>query len=110
MRKIAKWFFLLNKRLYKKPVFLLILALIPALVLGYGQLAQEDSGVLTIALAQKGEDPLARDIMQELKDSSALLRFVICDTPEMAEKMVNESKADGAWIFDDDLEMPSTAL
>ncbi len=104
MRKLGKWFLLLNKRLYKKITFLLILLLIPALVLGYGKLAQEDSGVLTVALAQEGDDPMAWEIMQELQDSSALVRFVYCDTGEQAGQMVNDSKADAAWIFADDLE------
>ncbi len=104
MKNLAKWFLLLNKRLYKKAVFLVILLLIPALVLCYGQLAKGESGVLTVALAQQGNDPMASEIMQELKDSSALVRFVLCDTPDRAEQMVSDSKADGAWIFADDLE------
>lgn len=104
MRNIGKWFWLLNKRLYKKVTFVLILLLIPVLVVGYGSLAQEESGVLTITLAQEGDDPMAQDIMQELKDSSNLVRFIICDSPEASKKMVNDSKADAAWVFADDLE------
>lgn len=104
MRNIGKWFLLLNKRLYKKITFVLILLMIPVLVIGYGSLAQEESGVLTIALAQEGDDPMAQDIMQELKESSNLVRFIICDSPKAAKDMVNDSKADAAWIFADDLE------
>lgn len=104
MKRLGKWFLLLNKRLYKKVTFLLILLLIPTLVFGYGKLAQEDRGVLTVALAQRGDDPMALEIMEELGDSSALVRFVFCDTEEQAEQMVNDSKADAAWIFADDLE------
>lgn len=104
MRKILKWFLLLNKRLYKKTTFLWILLLIPLLVFGYGAAAREDSGIVTIALACEGEDPLAALVMQELKDSTNLIRYIICDTPQSAEKMVSDSKADAAWIFEDDLE------
>ncbi len=104
MINTGKWFLLLNKRLYKKVTFLLILALIPLLVIGYGAVAREESGVLTVALACKGEDPTAMQIMQELKDESSLIRFVICDDPQTAESMVNGQQADAAWIFDDDLE------
>lgn len=104
MKKLGKWFLLLNKRLYKKASFLLILLLIPVLVFGYGKLAQEESGVLTVALAQEGDDPMAWEVMQELRDSSELMRFVFCDTREQAEQMVNDSKADAAWIFADNLE------
>ena len=104
MRNIGKWFLLLNKRLYKKVTFLLILALIPVLVMGYGTVAREESGLLTVALACKGEDPTATRIMQELKDGSDLIRFVICDDPQEAQSMDNGQQADAAWIFDDDLE------
>ena len=102
--KMVKWFLLLNKRLYKKITFVLIMLLIPTLVFGYSSLAQEESGVMTIALAQQGDDPMAKQIMQDLKDGTNLIRYVFCDSPESAEKMVNDGKAEAAWIFADDLE------
>ncbi len=104
MKYIGKWLLLLNKRLYKKLTFLLILALIPALVLGYGLAAQEESGVLTIALAQEGSDDFADAVMQDLKENSNLIRFVFCDSAKDAKKMVSDSKADAAWIFAEDLQ------
>ena len=64
MKNIGKWFLLLNKRLYKKATFLLILILIPLLVIGYGAVARDESGLFTVALACKGEDDTASQIMQ----------------------------------------------
>lgn len=104
MKHIGKWMLLLNKRLYKKVTFLLILLLIPVLVMGYGSAAQEESGILTIALAQKGDDPMAMSVMQELKNGSNLLRFVLCNSPDAAKAMINDGKADAAWIFPEDME------
>ncbi|MBO5891636.1 MAG: ABC transporter permease [Oscillospiraceae bacterium] len=104
MKKTFKWFLLLNKRLYKKLTFVLILMLIPLLVFGYGVVAREESGMLTIALASEEESTLAAQVMQELKDSTNLIRYIICETPEDAEKMVSDSKADAAWVFGKDLE------
>ncbi len=104
MKNMGKWFLLLNKRLYKKVTFLLILVLIPLLVMSYGAVARDESGVLTVALACEGEDPTAKQIMQELKDGSNLIRFVICDDPQTAKNMVNGQRADAAWIFEDDLQ------
>ena len=104
MKRMGKWLLLLNKRLYKKITFLLILALIPALVLGYGLTAQEESGIMTIALAQEGNDPFAQAVMEDLKENTNLIRFVFCDTPEDARKMISDGKADAAWIFDKDTE------
>ena len=51
MKRMGKWLLMMTKRLYKKPTFVVILILIPVLVLGYGLVAAEDSGMVTIALA-----------------------------------------------------------
>ena len=101
---VGKWLLLLNKRLYKKMTFLLILVLIPTLVLGYGMLTREESGVLTIALAREGDDLLAETVMQDLKENTNLLRFVICKDEAEARKMISDNKADAAWIFAEDME------
>ena len=104
MKNIGKWLLLLNKRLYKKLTFLLILVLIPVLVMGYGSAAQEESGILTIALAQEGEDPLAQAIMTDLKENTNLLRFQFCDSPAEAKDLIRDGKADAAWIFAENME------
>ena len=98
------WFWLLNKRLYKKTTFLLILLLIPLLVAGYSFSAQEDSGVMTIALAQEGIDPLAEQIIGELVSEPSLVRFVVCGSSEDAKNMIRDGKADAAWIFPQKME------
>lgn len=103
LKKAGIWFSLLSKRLYKKISFLALLALIPVLVVGYSGLAQEDSGIMTIALAQRGSDALADTILEELQGSSQLIRFIDCATPEGAEALVRAGKADCAWIFPDAL-------
>lgn len=104
IRKALLWFGLLSKRLYKKVTFLAILVLIPLLVLGYSAAAREDSGVLTVALAQEGEDALVSQIMGELQSDSQLLRYVICRKPSDAEAMLRAGKADAAWIFPADMQ------
>lgn len=104
IRKALLWLLMLNKRLFRKPVFLVILALIPLLVFGYQAATREESGVLTIALAQEGEDPLAAQVIDDLMDSSQLLRFRLCQSPLEAEDQVRSGKADCAWIFPDALQ------
>ena len=104
MKHIGKWLWLLNKRLYKKLTFVLILALIPALVFGYGMVARDESGVMTIALAQEGDDPLAETVMLDLKENSNLIHFVLCDSADGARKMLSDNKADAAWIFAEDMQ------
>lgn len=99
MKRMRKWLLMMTKRLYKKLTFLLILLLIPVLVLGYGISAQEDSGIMTIALAQEGTDPMAQAVITDLATEPSLIRFVPCDTAKEAEDMVSGAKADAAWIF-----------
>ncbi len=99
---LGRWFLALSKRLYKKPIFLILLALIPVLVLSYSRIDRADSGMMTIALAQEGQDATAAEIMQGLKGSSQLVRFQKCQTPADARQLVEMGKADAAWIFPSD--------
>ena len=102
-QKALMWLWLLTKRLYKRPAFLVILMLIPALVLGYTAMTRDDSGVVTVALAQEEEDPLATHIFQQLSGNGQMIRYVFCPDPEEAETLVRGGKADMAWIFPKDL-------
>lgn len=104
MKRILKWFLLLNKRLYKKLSFILILLLIPVLVFSYSNIAEESSGVITIALAQVGDDAMASGVIQKLIEENSLVRFLKSETPQAAKELVEEGDADAAWIFPDDME------
>ena len=104
MKQGFKWFLLLNKRLYKKISFLLILLLIPVLVFSYSNVAEEDSGVVTIALGQEGDDAMASEVIQDLIDNTNLVRFIRCQSAQEAKDLVAQSKADAAWIFPENME------
>lgn len=103
--KLGKFCLLLNKRLYRKPLFLVLILLIPLLTFGYSTIARADSGIMTVALAQNGaEEPLYQHITQELINGSEMIRYILCETPEEANEMVTYGKADSAWIFESDLQ------
>lgn len=103
-KKTWIWFFMLSKRLYKKPSFLLILLLIPVTVFAYGKVAQEDSGVMTIVIAAEDpQDPVAKEVISNLYGSSALIRYVLSDSVENATEQVRMYQADAAWIFPADM-------
>ncbi len=102
--KLLLWFAMLSKRLYKKPTFLIILILIPLLVLGYTAAAEGDSGMITVALAQEGQDALAAQLMDSFDGSSQLIRYTHCSSPEEAKTLVQGGKADMAWIFPDQMQ------
>lgn len=103
IKKLLLWLWLLTKRLYRKPTFLVILVLIPLLVLCYSTIDQQDSGMVVIALAG-AEDPMTEQIFEDLQDSGQLMKYKICKSPEEAELLVRTGKADGAWIFPEDLQ------
>ncbi|MBQ8769081.1 MAG: hypothetical protein IJZ15_05510 [Oscillospiraceae bacterium] len=104
MKRLCKWFLLLNKRLYKKISFILILLLIPVLVFSYSTAAEESSGVITIALAQVGDDEMASGVIDSLLEQNSLIRFLSCETPQSAKDLVSDGEADAAWIFPRDME------
>lgn len=104
MRKFLMWFFLLNKRLYKKITFIIILLLIPVSVFALGIVAKEDSGIIKIALASKGDDEqVYADIVNDLKNSSKLIRFVEYNSADAAHSAVKSGDVDAAWIFNKNL-------
>ena len=74
---------ILNKRLLKKPSFLVILLLVPLLVLLLGMAAKEESGMLTIALAMEDKtDSTATEIVSALLKDNGLVHFVDTDSPK----------------------------
>ena len=105
LKKACTWFYMLSKRLYMKPSFLLILLLIVSVVFTYGKMAEEDSGILTVVLAQEDPtNPMSTKIVKDLVDSSPLIRYKVADTVEDAEEQVRMQRADAAWIFPGEME------
>ena len=90
MKLTARWLWMLTKRLYRRKTFLAVLALIPLLAVGYGLADFSDSGVLTVALAQEGQDPLAAQLILELEDDSQLVRYVSCQSAGEARQLVRQ--------------------
>lgn len=109
-KRTLLWLWMLTKRLYHKPTFLVVLALIPLVSFGYGFADLDDSGILTVVLAQEGQDPLAEQIIESLLHKSQLIRYVTCDSPDEAREMLEAGKADAAWIFPEELESKMRAF
>lgn len=98
------WLWLLTKRLYRRPAFVVLLLAIPALTLGYASLSTEDSGMLTVAVAQEGVAVPDEALLNQLQAHTQLLFYRPCASPEEAETLVAAGKADTAWLFPKDLE------
>ncbi len=93
-----KWFFMLSKRLYKKPVFVILLVLIPICVLFFSLAAKEDSGFLNIALVSEG-DGLSHKITQELIEEESVINFTLYENKDEAIRLLEGGKTDEVWIF-----------
>ena len=102
-RFLMRWY-LLNKRLFKKPVFVLILCMVPILILALNAVTARSDGFVKIVLAAEDpSDDLTGSIAQSLLDSSDIVEFSICASPEEAAELVRYGEADSAWIFSDDI-------
>jgi len=105
MTKWLKWFWMLSKRLYKKPTFWVLLLFIPLCVGFFAGAAQEDSGFVHIVLAgEQADDPTATALMNRLLSDDGLIRFEQMPTKQAALEAVQTGQADEAWIFPADTE------
>ncbi len=102
-RFFTRWY-LLNKRLLKKPVFVLILCVIPVLIAALNAVTAHTGGIVEIALAAEApDDPVTGQMINELSEDSGVIHFTICADAQEAAAMVRYGEADGAWIFSDDI-------
>lgn len=105
MSRIAVWYILLNKRLFKKWSFLLILCMVPLLVVGLRLAAGQESGIVTIGLCMKNPmDKMTNRVVEQLIEDDNVLRYIICESEEEARGLVESFQADAAWIFPENLQ------
>ena len=97
--KVLIWCRLLNKRFLKKPAFLAMLALIPALAVVLTLLAGDGGGLLTVALCPAGG--VSEEVAGILMEEDGVLRCVLAESEEEARALVADGGADAAWIFSD---------
>lgn len=97
-------FYLLQKRLFKKYSFLVMLCLAPLLAAGISGFAKEKSGIATIALCVPEEDPVAGEVADRLLAGEDVFRYLSCVDEAEARALVESGEADAAWIFSEDME------
>ena len=105
LRNIAVRYVLLNKRLFRKISFIVILCAVPLLILALEAISSMHGGIVTVALVAKdASDPVAREVIDGLvSDPDSVVRFTVCETADQAADKVRFGKADGAWIFENGL-------
>lgn len=97
-----KWFAAFIKRLLKKKLFLLTLLFIPIITLAMSVVSEEDSGIISVALASRDDDnPIYHEIVDELLGETSSMLFYECETADEAVGHVKSGDANCAWIFSD---------
>ncbi len=97
------WYYILHKRLLKKPGFAVILCAILLLTGLMTAASRQQAGFLHIAVAAQETDAVARRAITRLQDGNRLVQVTACATPQEAIGLVESAKADTAWVFESDL-------
>ena len=91
---------MLNKRLYKKATFVVILCIIPIAAFSLSIVAKQESGFITVALAQEDNtDEISNKIIKDFMNDDSLINFVQYDSADEAYNAVKYGSADIAWLF-----------
>lgn len=105
LRRFFLWFWLLLKRLLRRPAYLAVLLLVPLFALALALFSRQESGVLRIALAMEDpDDRTARAAVDRLAEGESILLFTETEDEDAAREAVRRGKADAAWIFHADFE------
>ncbi len=101
IRKALIWYWLLNKRLFKKVGFLVVLALIPVMAFSMAfAVENEDSGMIRIGIVAVEEDALVSKIIEKTKDSGNVFVFSYFDSVDEVKRCVENKTIDAAWVFE----------
>ncbi len=102
MGRCALWFLMLEKKIWRKPLFLGTILLIPVFVLALSGMRGEES-ILQVALFVSEEAPESfRSLAQELEESSShVVRFYREDSPEKVRRAVETDVVECGYILKD---------
>lgn len=106
MKTYFLWIFMITKRLFRKPLFLFTLFLIPLTVLLLHASATEQSGAINVLLytdADKGS--YSEEIVSNLlSQSGSVISFDRCDSPEEMRQEILAGRANCGYCFPKNLE------
>ena len=100
VRRFFLWYWLLTKRLVKRPAYLAVLLLIPLFAAAITLFSRQDSGAVTVAVVlEEPSDPVASAAVEHLLRNESILRAVPVESAEAAREEVRSGRVDAAWIF-----------
>lgn len=98
--RLVMWCLLLQKRLFKKPAFWLILLSVLLVAEGTEKMTGLEKGILTILIFE--EEPgsvLSKDALERLRQKNPMLSIREVNDREAAIKAVEKGDVDCVWIF-----------
>ena len=105
MKKIKRyllWFFLLEKRLFRKIGFILVLLSVPLLALVISMISTRAEGAIEIVLfAEEPGDPVVSEITDKLLADRSFITFRTVGSRDEAVRIVKYGSADEAWVLED---------
>ncbi len=106
IRHILTQAFLLNKRILKQPVFLILLGLIPLLMLGVNLVSRQTGSLVTAAVAPgSADDSSALALISALERShSPAVRYISFKNAKAVKKAVESGEARLGIVFPKDLD------
>lgn len=98
-KRTWNWYYMLNKRFFKKYIFTFLLLCIPLLTLGIKILPKEDSGILNVLLYENGKDTISKSIVEELLHLNGIVTYTKIEQVETGIEQVQRGHADSLWVF-----------
>jgi len=98
LQQMISWVFLSWKRMLKRPLFLILLFLLPIGTLALRQTEAADDGKIEIALFADG-DAWNEKVTAHLADSDGVFRFLVCMTREELVDKVAAGEAECGYLF-----------
>lgn len=103
LKKLATYYRLFTKRLLKRPVFTILILLVPLLCAALAAASRMGSGVVTVGLVCETDEPAAQRCIERVTSLESLVRIREYDSEEAARADVAAGELDAAWIFEKDL-------
>lgn len=102
MNRMGLWLYMAFKRQLKRPLFLLILLIIPVFMGLFRNLERKDSGRIEIALYTDG-DPWNNLVADKLMDGSHSFDFYLSDSKEALKRDVASKRAECGFVLPEGL-------
>ena len=99
MKRCFLWYWLLTKRLLRRPAFWALLLCVPLFAGALAAAAKQESSIVRVALCCPTDDPAARRSADRLLNSDSLVRCTEYETEAEARAALQRGAADAAWIF-----------